>query len=77
MPICSFYYKTNIVILACTSDIFPPDLPSCQNFAKLMNWLGLWESAGSAHGGCRPYDTGSKHLVTYVGKNVVHECRGS
>ena len=28
MPICSFYYKTNIVILTCTSDIFPPDLPS-------------------------------------------------
>ena len=28
MPLCSFYNKTNIVILTCTSDIFPPVLPS-------------------------------------------------
>ena len=77
MPISSFYSKANIVILTCTSDIFPPDLPSCHSFSKLMNWSGLWESAGSARGGCRPYDTSSNHLVTYVGKNVVHKCRGS
>ena len=32
MSICSFYYKTNIVILTCTSDIFPPDLPSLPIF---------------------------------------------
>ena len=44
---------------------------------QLMNWLGLWESAESAHVGCRPYDAGSKHLATYAGKNVIHECQGS
>ena len=29
MPIWSFYDKTNIVILTCTTDIFPPILPTC------------------------------------------------
>ena len=28
MPICSFYYKTDIVIPTCVSDDFPPVLPS-------------------------------------------------
>ena len=28
MPICSFHIKTNIVILTCPSDRFPPVLPS-------------------------------------------------
>ena len=28
MSICSFHIKTNIVTLTCTSDRFPPILPS-------------------------------------------------
>ena len=28
MAICSFYYKTNVVIPTCISDEFPPVLPS-------------------------------------------------
>ena len=35
MPICSFHIKINIVILTCTSDRFPPVLPSLAYVADI------------------------------------------
>ena len=35
MPICSFHIKTNIVIPTCTSDRFPPVLPSLAYVADI------------------------------------------
>ena len=40
MPICSFYIKTNIVIPTCTSDRFPPVLPSLAYVADIEELTG-------------------------------------
>ena len=61
MPICSFHIETNIVIPTCTSDRFPPVLPSLallptstELTSRVKGDLCLPVS------GCRVYDTGSK-----------------
>ena len=43
MPIWSFYDKTNVVILTCTTDIFPPILPTYQWLLLLIKvrWKGV------------------------------------
>ena len=77
MPICSFYFKTNIVIPTCTSDILPPVLPLSlltNNVEIECEWVG---KSGSAQGGCQMHDTGNEHFFPVLGgKNVVYECRG-
>ena len=59
MSIYSFYYKTNIVILTCTSDIFPPVLPSLSLVSNVEELSG--KGLGPPVGGCQAYITTSKH----------------
>ena len=66
MPVWSFYDKTNIVILTCTTDIFPPVLPTCLWLLLLIKWGGRVCAAGAAQGCCQAYDTGSMHFVPSV-----------
>ena len=42
MPIWSFYSKTNIVILTCPSDMFPPVLPTFASFSDELRIEGKW-----------------------------------
>ena len=61
-----FYDKTNIVILICTTDIFPPILPTYLLAAAVdkVKWKGV--SVGTARGCCQAYDAGSVHFVPSV-----------
>ena len=59
MPIWSFYDKTNIVILSCTTDIFPPVLPT-------------YLLADAAQDCCQAYDTGSVHFVPSVEVKMLY-----
>ena len=49
MPIWSFYSKTNIVILTCSSDMFPPVLPTFTSFSDELRIEGEW----AWYHGCR------------------------
>ena len=72
MPIWSFYDKTNIVILTCTTDIFPPILPTYLLAAAVdkVKWKGV--SAGTVRGCCQAYDTGSVHFVPSVEVKMLY-----
>ena len=60
MPIRSFYCKTNIVILTCPSDMFPPVLPTFAFSWRIENWrcMGVVPRLPACR--CQTYVTGSR-----------------
>ena len=52
VPICSFYAKTNILTLTCSSDLIP-SFPSHLGLLQSLNWWDWYASTGAARVGCQ------------------------